>query len=343
MTSLNQFKGNFAKLLNKKNSTIGLFFALLLVSGFLLILKIISPLKLNLPQTVIQNSEKDPFKIESFNFVKEPDLPSEMAVWEAKKEVFDLESAKKIAKNLGFSQNPKANNDPVLGLSFRWEENNNYLKFNPAQEQLSFSKNRQNQTSSSTGSQINTEEAQSLAQKTLEDIGLWKENLKIVKTNKIKDGVENNELQDNSFDLIEFNYGLFIGSDPIYYETPLDFWAKIQISKDKQILRLDYKNPPQLGKNLGESKIIGSKEILNSLSQGQGVVKGVVFKGQNEGLLQTKNIKEMQILSTKIAYYFPQENQNLLTPILVLEGDIKTEDGLLGQATIYLPANLGKN
>jgi|GEM_PF-4086638 len=343
MTSLNQIKDNFAKLLNKKNSTIGLFFVLLLVSGFLLIIKILSPTRINLPQTVIQNTEKDPFKIESFNFVKEPDLPSKMTVWEAKEEVFDLETAKKIAKNLGFSQNPKANNDPVLGLSFRWEENNNYLSFYPAQKKLSFSKNSQNQKGSITGGQINIDEAQSLAKKTLQNIGLWRENFKISETKKIKGGVENTELGDASFDIIEFSYGLFVGGDPIYYDTPLDFWAKIQISKDKQILRLDYKNPPNLGKNLGESKIIDSKSILNFLSQNQGTVKGVVFKDQTEGLLKTKNIKEMQILSTKIAYYSSAENQNILTPIFVLDGNIKTEDGLSGQATVYLPVNLGKN
>lgn len=337
MTSLNQIKGNTVKLLNKRSLSIGLFFALLLVSGFLLILKILSPPKINLPQTVIQNNENDPFKIESFNFAKEPDLPSTMTVWEAKNGVFDLESAKEIAKKLGFSQNPKANNDPVLGLSFRWEENNNYLKFYPAQEQLSFSKN--NQESPTTGNQINIEEAQSLAQKTLEDLGLWKENLKIVEINKIKDGIINNELGDMGFDVVEFGYGLFIESNPIYYESPLDYWVKIQISKDKQILKIDYKNTPKVGKNLGESKIIDSKSILNFLSQGQGVVKGVDFKDQNEVLLQTKNIKEMQILSTKIAYYTSQENQNILAPIFVLEGDIKTDDGLSGQATVYLAAS----
>lgn len=286
---------------------------------------------------------KDIFKVGRFTFAKDPSLPSSIKAYSIKNDVFDLEKAKVIAQNLGFAKNPVFKTQASEAY-FEWNEEN-HLSFYPASRQLSFSfKEKPLAEALTNGTKPTADSAKDAAQKILENLGLWNKNLKVTKTiNQKGAGSENptRAVPEKDTNIIVLYFGLFIDDLPVLLPNPDEPFVAVRVGHDNKIIGFDYHNPPQVEKFIGEYKVIGKNQIIDSLAGGQGLVSAVTFEKMGEKV-STSEISSMKITSASLAYLLSPNVNNLFVPSIILKGSGAIKNSPEAQVTVYLPAVLQK-
>jgi len=277
--------------------------------------------------------------VEKYSFAIQPNLPKIIEVPALKKEpALDLEAVKKIAQTLDFKKAPVAQNDPVLKLVFKWQEEN-YLSFNLLEQKVYYSYDTTKDPSVLNNGEIPNEAS---AQKTVEEIfvslNLWDLNFKLIKILKSSTlGGEYLPTNDQEVNVIELWYGLFQKDLPVLTIIPDAPWLKVKITRDNKLIGFEYQKTPLVQGTLGTYSVLTTNQTLNFLNAGQGTVVSFNLDTSPKKPLTTKNILEMKIEKAKIAY-LSQINQDQLVPIFVFEGKATTSDQRTGHATVYLPA-----
>lgn len=341
MLSLNKLREILVlKIFTKRNIFLLTLVAVNVFLGIILLKKTLVSTIPMLPPVVIKPKGQEEFVVQKFLYTTQPNLPTKTEVPKLKEgPVFDLEIAKKIAKDLGFEKGPKSQNDPISKLFFEWQEDN-YLVYYPLDRKITYYFNTQKKPAAITeGTKPTEASAQKRAEEFLQGLGLWDPNFRIIKTVKLSGlGTELPQNPVKEVNVVELWYGSFWQNSPILTLFPTQPWVKIQVARENTITKLEYQKPPLVDGTLGNRQLLTANQALGVLNQGQGTVASLDLENSLKKPLTTKIISAMEIEKTSLAYLFSTDNQDFLAPIFVFEGKITTSDQRTGQAIVYLPA-----
>lgn len=340
MLSLNQLKEILnLKIPTKRNIFLLLLVLIIIISTSLLIKKTTNQEKPP-PQITIDRQNQEQFTVQKYSLFNQLDLPKTVEIPILfDPQLLNLEFAQQIASSLGFKKDQIAQNDPVLGLFFKWQEDS-YFAYHPEEKKLTYSFNtHQNPQVLTEGERPTVASTQQTSQDFLENLGLWNPNFQILKTLEIDNfSTETPITPLSEVNVIEIQYGLSWQNIPITTIIPNQPLVKIKIAHQDKIVSFNYRQPPQITSSQGPYPALSSEQILQQLDDGLGVVVSLNLKTPLEKPLSTNVIAKMEIEKVRLAYLFQANDQDFLAPIFVLEGTATMSDQGVGEAIVYLPA-----
>jgi len=338
--NLNAIKSLISKLFPKNIIIILLGVLICFILVFVLFKKFTTQTPPPLPQTKINQDQKQQIEFESLSFSKDPELPSSIDIPEIENDNLDLNEAQKTATSLGFLQKPKASGGNEGKLTFTWS-GQDFFYFYPTERKVSYFTNLpKNSPFLNTGKQPTIESAKGAAQKKLENLGLWDEKFKFLKAFRMSGlGGEVYDLgSDENTNVVEVWYGLQLKNLPVYLANNNDPWIKVRVARDGKVVSFEYKKLPQLNGGSKNYQIIDKNQILKKLSEGAGTLSTFDVRTGAPKTIPQKLVVQMKIDSTQLSYFYSEETKDFLPPIIVSTGTITTKDGFSGSVVVYLPA-----
>jgi len=266
-------------------------------------------------------------------FAQFPDHLSVYKIKELSKEEI-LDKFSKLSAELGFSVDPATQTGGVFTF-YIWDEPGRFLKVNSQTGQFIFQGKAVLSPSPTT-----PQEAEGLTKQRLTDWKLIYPDTQTTINYFVLAGMEFEPVTNpNLADVYEISFSSSINGYSLIGFGPAQDLASVKVSKDGQILIIDYFYHQFNRENVGTYPLKSSEAILSQTQEGQGKIFSLKTRAGVETNLTLENpIKTINLTSVDLVYYETVEKQEYLQPIYLFSGEASLERGQTLEVSLYLPA-----
>lgn len=276
-----------------------------------------------------------------FSKLPKKEFPENLPVYTLEKyQDFSAEDAQTVANSLSFNAPPFfVDKNTSDGIQFTWQNGQTTLT-------LSRSSLRYKNAADDNNNPVLAEnQLQDVAKYFIYRIPFVQKDLEIdpKKTTYLKKG-QALPTTTNSFEnanLVDLYFQKSIEGFSLLPNDPSSPTAFLTIQKNGNIITLNLRLYKQFTKG-NSYKLKPLDDTVSLLKQGQGKIVQTLLLDENSKAIenfrsQPQDIKNLTITDVKIAYFLPEDENVIIQPVYVFEGEF-TKDNQKGKAVIYLPA-----
>lgn len=266
--------------------------------------------------------------------VANKEFPRDLEVYNFKLREITADKAREIARAFGFFDNFEIFNDASYGDVYRWRSE---ASLTIDKKGLEFANFRENVPSFKS---VDLNTFPQIARLYLEEAGLWDQSLFAVNEGDIKFAKRENShlvkadgVEDAEFAVFGYNFKtgdtLLVNSEPSYP------WVIVYLTSDLKLAKLSYMFKPEI-EGLGIFSLRAVKEAKKDFGLGKAVL--VNFDSGEQTGFYNDSVDEVNLNSLSLAYFLPDSGEGSLQPVYIFEGMGKSNKGVEGNASFFLPA-----
>lgn len=288
----------------------------------------------NIPRG-IEGAPQTTLQVEQGDF----DFPSSVQLLRVQRRAINLEEAKKIASNLGFSGEPSEFNGLIEGLKYLWSNEEKYLTITPGLSNVSYGLNIPHPPET-TRTRLSVNNLEEIALGFIsEKLGVPRASLKVTAVQALAEDERTEgftQVDEGDAKVFQVNLNYREAAWEILTLTPSEPIVYVRLLPNGEILNIEAVVVENATLTEERYEILSYEDLASSLNKA--VLIALLNDRVSIGDLKKEDITNATINKISLVYLWDNSNSQNLQPVFLLEGPARVRASSANYAQFYLPA-----